>query len=80
MSRKTMDCRKAPSDTHCTLMISGEEDEVFQAAIAHAVAVHGHEDSAELREMIRGMLDDEAPTASMGAPRPMQEPQQPSRH
>ncbi|SDD79973.1 DUF1059 domain-containing protein [Myxococcus virescens] len=80
MSRKTMDCRKAPSDTHCTLTISGEEDEVFQAAIAHAVSAHGHEDSGELREMIRGMLEDEAPEASMGRPMSMQEPQQPSRH
>ncbi|NVI99036.1 DUF1059 domain-containing protein [Myxococcus sp. AM009] len=80
MSRKTMDCRKAPSDIHCTLTISGEEDEVFQAAVAHAVSVHGHEDSAELREMIRGLLEDEVSAASMGRPMSTQEPQQPSRH
>ncbi|MFP2957972.1 DUF1059 domain-containing protein [Myxococcus sp. 1LA] len=80
MSRKTMDCRKAPSDTHCTLTISGEEDEVFSAAVSHAVAAHGHEDSAELREMIRGMLEDEEPSAGIGRTMPMQEPQQPSRH
>ncbi|AEI64866.1 DUF1059 domain-containing protein [Corallococcus macrosporus] len=80
MSRKTMDCRKAPSDTHCTLTISGEEDEVFNAAVAHAVSAHGHEDSAELREMIRGLLEDEEPSAGTGRAMPMQEPQQPSRH
>ncbi|WP_426754820.1 DUF1059 domain-containing protein [Myxococcus sp. Y35] len=80
MSRKMMDCREAPSDTHCTLTIAGEEDEVFQAAVAHAVSAHGHEDSAELREMIRGMLKDETPAAGMGRPPAMQEPQQPSRH
>ncbi|ATB50409.1 DUF1059 domain-containing protein [Corallococcus macrosporus] len=80
MSRKTMDCRKAPSDIHCTLTISGEEDEVFNAAVAHAVSAHGHEDSAELREMIRGLLEDEEPSAGIGRAMPMQEPQQPSRH
>lgn len=59
MSRKVADCREFPSESGCTLAISGEEDEVVRAASEHAVSVHGHEDTPELREQIRGMLRDE---------------------
>ncbi|MEU2430948.1 DUF1059 domain-containing protein [Streptomyces sp. NPDC007861] len=59
MTRKVADCRKFPSETNCTLTISGEEEEVLRAASEHAVSAHGHEDSAELREQLRGMLEDE---------------------
>ena len=59
MSRMVADCRDFPSDSGCTLTISGEEDEVVTAATAHAVAVHGHEDGDELREMIRSSLKPE---------------------
>ncbi|MCZ7458369.1 MULTISPECIES: DUF1059 domain-containing protein [unclassified Streptomyces] len=59
MTRKVADCRKFPSETDCTLTISGEEDEVLRAATDHAVSVHGHTESPELREQIRGMLEDE---------------------
>ncbi|MEU0540973.1 DUF1059 domain-containing protein [Nocardia sp. NPDC005978] len=60
MPRKVADCRRFPSDSNCTLTISGEEDEVLTAATAHAVSVHQHEDTPELREQVRGMLEDEA--------------------
>ncbi|UQX87919.1 DUF1059 domain-containing protein [Jatrophihabitans telluris] len=60
MARKVADCRDMPSDSGCTLTISGEENEVLDAATQHAVATHGHQDSAELREMIRSGLKDEA--------------------
>ncbi len=59
MARKVVDCRDMPSERGCTLAISGEEDEVLDAATQHAVAAHGHEDTSELREMIRGGLKDE---------------------
>jgi len=59
--RKVADCRDFPSESGCTLAISGEEDEVVRAAAEHAASVHGHTDSAELREQIRGMLKDEVP-------------------
>jgi predicted small metal-binding protein len=64
MSRKVADCRQFPSESNCTLTISGEEEEVVRAASEHAVSVHGHEDTPELREQIRGMLQDE----TAGAP------------
>ncbi|MER7397559.1 DUF1059 domain-containing protein [Streptomyces sp. NPDC000151] len=59
--RKMVDCRDAPSEMNCTLAISGEEDEVVRAAAEHAVSVHGHTDSPELRDQIRSFLKDEVP-------------------
>jgi predicted small metal-binding protein len=59
--RKVADCRDHPSVSGCTLTISGEEEEVVRAAAEHAVSVHGHTDSQELRDMIRADLKDEAP-------------------
>lgn len=64
MSRKIADCRKYPSEMNCTLTIIGEEDEVIRAATEHAVSVHGHVDSPELREEIRAMLEDAIPARS----------------
>ncbi|MCW2598220.1 MAG: hypothetical protein JWM02_49 [Frankiales bacterium] len=59
--RKVADCRQMPSDTNCTLTIAGEEDEVLRAATEHAISVHGHTDSPELRDGIRSVLTDEVP-------------------
>jgi len=60
MTRKVADCRDFPSETACTLTISGTEMEVLQAAAEHAVSTHGHVDGPELRAQIRAMLKDEA--------------------
>ena len=57
--RKYIDCSEHPSDSNCTLRISGKEDEVLSAAAQHAAAVHGHEDTPESREELRQMLKDE---------------------
>ncbi|GAA0413244.1 DUF1059 domain-containing protein [Streptomyces luteireticuli] len=59
MTRKVADCRRFPSESHCTLTISGEEEEVLKAATEHAVSVHQHKDSPELREQLRNFLEDE---------------------
>ncbi len=59
MARKTIDCRMLPSDTNCTVTISGEEDEVLEVAAAHAVSAHGHTDDASLRDALRASLRDE---------------------
>jgi predicted small metal-binding protein len=59
MGRVMADCRRFPSESNCSLTIIGEEDEVIQAAADHAASVHGHDDTPELREQIRGMLEDE---------------------
>jgi len=54
------DCRRFPSDSNCSLTIIGEEEEeVIRTAAEHSVSVHGHEDTPELRDQIRGMLEPE---------------------
>lgn len=57
MARKTMDCRKMPSASNCSLTISGEENEVVKAATEHAVSVHGEKDSPQLRDSLRQHLE-----------------------
>ena len=57
MSRVMADCRRFPSDTDCSLVIIGEEDEVVRAGAEHAASVHGHEDTPELREQLRELLE-----------------------
>ena len=54
--RKSIDCRDYPSEKNCSLKISGNEQEVLDAAVQHAVSAHGHEETPELREQIKSML------------------------
>lgn len=65
MTRYFVDCREMPSESNCTLTISGEGEEVLRAATQHAMHVHGHADSAELRAGIQAQMKEEsgAPTA-----------------
>ena len=57
MARLMADCRRFPSDSNCSLVIIGEQDEVVRAAAEHAVSVHGHEDTPELHEQVRQLLE-----------------------
>ena len=57
--RKYIDCSEFPSDSNCTLKISGTEEEILPVAAQHAAAVHGHEDTPEMREKLRGFFKDE---------------------
>jgi hypothetical protein len=59
MGRVMADCRRFPSESNCSLTLIGEEAEVVRAAAEHAASVHDHEDTPELREQIRGMLEPE---------------------
>jgi hypothetical protein len=57
MARMYIDCREMPSDSNCTIAISSDsKKELIDAAAQHAVAVHGHKDSPELREQIGKMI------------------------
>ena len=58
-TRKMADCRKFPSEKNCSLTIAGTEEEVMDVAVKHAVDSHGHADTPELREQVKGMLADE---------------------
>jgi predicted small metal-binding protein len=62
MSRKMIDCRSVPNEIGCTLTIAGQEDEVLDAVVAHAVAKHGHDDAPGLRDMLRAGLQDAEPS------------------
>ena len=57
--RKVVDCRDYPSDMNCSVALSADSpDELLDIAVAHAVAAHGHNDSPELRAVLRGMFKD----------------------
>ena len=66
MSRMTIDCRAVPSESGCSLTLSGEEDEVLRAATAHAIDVHGHTDGEELRAGLRAALVPEVAGLTVG--------------
>lgn len=62
MTRKFIDCREYPSETHCSVAISADsEEELLQAAVEHAVSVHHHSDSPELRQQLRLLFKDGMP-------------------
>ena len=57
MARLMADCRRFPSESNCSLVIIGEEDEVVQAAAEHSASVHGHADTPELRAQMHQFLE-----------------------
>ena len=62
MSRKYIDCREFPSESNCTVAISADsEAELIDAAAQHAMQVHGHQDSPELRSQLREAVREGAP-------------------
>lgn len=64
MARQFIDCRNYPSDIHCTVALSADsEKELLEAAVQHAVAVHGHSDTPELREMLKTLFKEGTPAA-----------------
>jgi len=67
MTRKYVDCRAFPSEMNCTVAIAADsEDELLEAAVQHAVAVHGHSDSPELRDQLRRIFEDGTPPLMAG--------------
>jgi predicted small metal-binding protein len=57
MARMFVDCRDYPSEMNCTVAISADtKKELVEAAVQHAVAVHGHHDSPQLREQLDKMI------------------------
>ncbi|ADY65326.1 MULTISPECIES: DUF1059 domain-containing protein [Rhizobium/Agrobacterium group] len=54
MARQYIDCREFPSDSKCSIAISADTpEELMEAAVQHAVAVHGAEDTPEFRAEVR---------------------------
>lgn len=62
MARKYVDCREFPSEANCTVAIAADsEDELLEAAVQHAVAVHGHQDTPEFRQQLRASFKEGTP-------------------
>ncbi|MEK7546665.1 MAG: DUF1059 domain-containing protein [Patescibacteria group bacterium] len=57
--RKSVDCRKMPSENNCDIYMTGSEEHLLEAATAHAVKSHGHDDTPELRSQIRSAMEPE---------------------
>ena len=67
MARKYIDCREFPSDSKCSVAISADsEAELLDAAVQHAVSVHGHKDSPDMRGQLRKLFKDGTPPAQLG--------------
>ncbi|WP_353148791.1 DUF1059 domain-containing protein [Pollutimonas bauzanensis] len=62
MARKYIDCRNVPSEMNCSVAISADnEKELLEAAVQHAVAIHGHKDSPELRQQVQQSIKEGSP-------------------
>ncbi|MBX9463938.1 MAG: DUF1059 domain-containing protein [Aquamicrobium sp.] len=62
MARKYIDCREFPSEMKCTVAISADgEDELVEAAVQHAVSVHGEHDTPDFRKEIRNAMHEGTP-------------------
>ncbi len=60
--RKYVDCRDYPSVQNCTIALSADsEQELLEAAVQHAVSVHQHQDSPELRTSLRSAMKEGNP-------------------
>lgn len=69
MSRQYIDCREFPSTTNCSIALAAnDERELLDAAVQHAVAVHGHSDTPELRKQLSALF--KAGTPPLQAPAP----------
>jgi len=64
MGRKFIDCREYPSEMNCSVaLVADSEAELLEAAVQHAVSVHKHEDTPQLREQLVKMFKDGTPPA-----------------
>ena len=65
MSRKYIDCREFPSEMNCSVAISADTDrELIDAAVQHAVSIHGHKDTPEFRREITGAIREGVPPST----------------
>jgi predicted small metal-binding protein len=62
MTRKYIDCREFPSEMNCSItIVADREDELIEAAAQHAVAVHKHADTPELRTQLKQIMHEGRP-------------------
>ncbi len=66
MSRQYIDCREYPSTMNCSVALSADnQQELLEAAVQHAVAVHGHADTPELRQQLASMFKPGTPPVNV---------------
>jgi predicted small metal-binding protein len=71
MARKYIDCREFPSEMNCSVAIAADSDqELMEAAVQHAVTVHQHEDSPELRNQLKQLFKEGTPSVNRPAKQP----------
>ncbi len=62
MARKYIDCREYPSEMSCTVALSADSaQKMMEAAGAHAVSVHKHEDTQEFRQQLQQLFKEGTP-------------------
>jgi predicted small metal-binding protein len=62
--RRYIDCREFPSEMKCTVaIVADSEEELVNAAVQHAVAVHGEHDTPEFRAEIKKAIHEGSPHA-----------------
>jgi hypothetical protein len=57
--RERMDCRLFLVDEPCDIAILGDEEELVNIAVQHAVREYGQQDTPELREQLRPIVREE---------------------
>jgi predicted small metal-binding protein len=69
MSRKYIDCREFPGEIKCSIaMAADSDDELMEAAVQHAVAVHGFQDTPELRQELKSCFRNGTPPVKTPKP------------
>ena len=68
MSRQYIDCREFPSEMNCSVAIAADSDEeLMEAAVQHAISVHGHQDTPEFRSQLRQCMHQGTPPVTSPA-------------
>lgn len=71
MARKYIDCREFPSEMNCSVALAADTDqELMEAAVQHAVAIHKHEDTPELRNQLQQLFKEGTPPVDRPARQP----------
>ena len=69
MPRQYIDCREFPSTANCSVALAADnERELLDAAVQHAVAVHSHSDTPELRKQLSALFKVGTPPLQAPAP------------
>jgi predicted small metal-binding protein len=63
MARKYIDCREHQTpENKCSVAISADtENELLDTAVQHGVAIHGMQDSPDLRNQLKALIKEGSP-------------------